>query len=388
MVGIQEILNYSDGSDESTKQTTTLSTASQARTPSVAGSFMSKDGPGIAWEANKRRGNIPKCKINKKYLTNKKLVQISIRRKSANRKSIPSESTPGAGNISKLHMKYLEARMQIKLTMSPSIFSLYNALIPHTNRKQIYAIKDHKAILDDLSSNMETILPGESIIDRNMVSKSMQLIDNNLVNLAGYSNKVLLTFSKKTDGDDSDLTPPLPTFNSLDTAVSSLFGVSEYTLVRVTRSTSSDDEGSVILKLEAARPGDYSLIDEVEFSEEMVHSIGRHDDIPNNLFIKKIVARPRYKSDMKIFLIPKIQNSSLYVDERMFERDIINGVIEFDLSPSIKSIFCTFKIGHIINMYKNLLSLTRLDDERNENEDKVKDTGESSDTEIVVHDSN
>ncbi|MDN5809848.1 MAG: hypothetical protein L0H13_06915, partial [Staphylococcus equorum] len=259
----------------------------------------------------------------------------------------------------------------------------------HTDRKQVYALKDHQAVFDDISKNMETVPSDGTIINRNMISKPLQLIDNNLVNLAGYSHKVLLTFGQMKDGGDSEEPSHLPTFNSLDTAVSSLFGISDYTLVRVTRSTSRDDEGSVILKLETARPGDYSLIDDEDFAEDMVHSIGKPNDIPSSLFIKKIVARPRYKSDMKIFLIPKIQDSSLYVDERMFERDLINGIMDVDQSPSIRSIFCTFKFDHILSLYKNLLSLTKLDEQRNEKESNNDDDIQGNpDIEMAMADSN
>lgn len=386
MVGIADILNYSDGSDESNKETTSSSTS--RRTTSLARSSVSLDGPGMGWEAIQGRRNVPKSKINKKYLGNKKLVQISIRRKSASRKSTTVENTSGV-NTSKLHIKYLEAGMRVKLTMAPSIFSLYNSLIPHTNRKQVYALKDHQAVIDDISKNMETVPSDGSIINRNMTSKPLQLIDNNLVNLAGYSHKVLLTFGRKKDGGVNGETSHLPTFNSLDTAVSSLFGVNDYTLVRVTRSTSSDDEGSVILKLETARPGDYSLIDDEDFAEDMVHSIGKTNDTPNNLFIKKIVARPRYKSDMKIFLIPKIQNSSLYVDERMFERDLINGVIDIEQFSSVRSIFCTFKFDHILHQYKKLLSLSHLDEESNEKDSNdEKEILDNYDIEMAMADSN
>ncbi|MDN6571963.1 MAG: hypothetical protein L0L22_13305, partial [Staphylococcus equorum] len=116
--------------------------------------------------------------------------------------------------------------------MAPSIFSLYNSLIPHTDRKQVYALKDHQAVFDDISKNMETVPSDGPIINRNMISKPLQLIDNNIVNLADYSNKVLLTFGRKKDGGVREQLSNLPTFNSLDTAVSSLFGISDYTLVR------------------------------------------------------------------------------------------------------------------------------------------------------------
>lgn len=387
MAGIADILNHSDGSDESNKQTTPLSTSSHRRTTSLVRSSVSLDGFGVGSDTSRGRRSIPKSKIAKKYLANKKLVRISIRRKSATRKSVSTENTSGV-NTSKLHIKYLEAGMRVKLTMAPSIFSLYNSLIPHTNRKQVYALKDHHAVFDDISKNMETVPSDGAIINRNTTSKPLKLIDNNLVNLAGYSHKVLLTFGRKKDGGVSEEPSHLPTFNSLDTAVSSLFGISDYTLVRVTRSTSSDEEGSVILKLETARPGDYSLIDDEDFLEDMIHSIGKPNETPNSLFIKKIVARPRYKSDMKIFLIPEVQDSSLYVDERMFERDLINGVVDIDKISSVRSIFCTFKFDHILYQYKELLSLSRLCEESNEKASNgEKEILENYDIEMAMVDS-
>lgn len=360
MVGIADILNHSDDNDDSRAPLTD--------TPAVPVEDAPGMSDGVTDAATRRSRSIPRSRISKKYLTNKMLVQISIRRKLTSRKSCKLETSPGTGSISKLHINYLAAELRVKLTMASSIFSLYNSLMPHTNQKQIYILRDSQAVFNEISKNMDPETRGSVIPGRNMASKSLQLIDNNLVNLAGYSNKMLLAFSLKKDHENGDVGVHLPTFNSLDTAVSSLFGINEYTLVRVTRSTSNDHEGSVLLKLETASPGDHSLIDDTEFADEMIHSIGKDNDTPNNLFIKKIVARPRYKSDMKVYLIPKIQNISLYIDGRMLERDLINGVIDVDLLPSVKSIYCTFKFDHILNLYKNLLSLSRLDEEHNEDE--------------------
>lgn len=388
MVGIADILNNSnegDGIDESNTPSGGSSILGHRKISSLGKLSLSLDSQALGSERTLGRPNMPRRKINKKYLANKRLVQISLRRKSASRKSIPTEQAAGV-NTSKLHIKYLEAGMRVKLTMAPSIFALYNSLIPHTNRKQVFSLKDNQAVFDDISKNMEATVSETSIMNRSLTSKSMQLIDNNLVNLAGYSHKVLQTFGKKKgDGNDDKNSSQLPTFNSLDTAVSSLFGITDYTLVRVTRSTSNDSNGSVILKLETAKPGDYSLIDDEDFAEDMIHSIGKPNDTPNSLFIKKILARPRYKSDMKIFFIPKIQNSSLYVDERMFERDLINGIIDLDQSPCIRSIFCTFKFDHILHQFKNLVFLTKQDEKGNETIENG-DLFENSNTEMTLED--
>lgn len=186
--------------------------------------------------------------------------------------------------------------------------------------------------------------------------KSIKLIDNNLVDLSGISNKVLKSFSLTNDS--------LTTYNSLNTAIHSAFRIKEYSLVRVTRSTTDEDSGSIVLKLETAHPGDCKLVDDPNFEEEMLYSLGNHLDDPSNLFIKKVVARPRYKSDMKIYLIPQRISCSLYINERMFERDLFNGVIEFNydnntITNGDKDVFVTFPHQHIIDEYQRMIEMSQ-----------------------------
>lgn len=202
---------------------------------------------------------------------------------------------------------------------------------------------------------------------RKAILKRVRLIDNNLVNLAGVSSKVLKSFqvdkehrapsAPLSDGVESDDSRPgmVTTFNLLDTAVMSLFGTRTYSLVRVTRSSSNTSDGSVLLKLECAKPGDTRLVDDREFMEDMVASLGREGQTPNNLFIKKVVARSRYKSDMKIYIVPTDKKVLLYVDRRVFERDLINGVIEMDC-PTDRYIYTTFPVDDIILDVRNMLN--------------------------------
>lgn len=202
---------------------------------------------------------------------------------------------------------------------------------------------------------------------RKAILKRVRLIDNNLVNLAGVSSKVLKSFqvdkehrgptTPVSEGIESDDSRPgmVTTFNNLDTAVMSLFGTKTFSLVRVTRSSSNTSDGSVLLKLECAKPGDTRLVDDREFMEDMVASLGREGQTPNNLFIKKVVARPRYKSDMKIYIVPTDKKVSLYVDRRVFERDLINGVIEMDC-PTDRYIYTTFPVDDIIQDVRNMLN--------------------------------
>ena len=155
------------------------------------------------------------------------------------------------------------------MTLSNNLFSLYHNLIPFTDNRKFYNLFDTNDYQDEQLNSLSN--------DKNLISKSLQLINNNVVDLSEYSNKILKSF---TNGNST------PTFNSLDTALNSLFGTKNFTLVRITRSTTDDVHGSTILKLETATPGDFNLIDDEENSDEMLHSLGKVNEVPNNLFLK------------------------------------------------------------------------------------------------------
>lgn len=282
---------------------------------------------------------LPKSKI-RKDLIQKKLVQIAIRRKSLTK----TVHRPNSGT--KLHIKSLEAGLRVKLTLAPNLLSLYNCLTPHTNRQpNLY-------VMNTSNTGAVGVINNDNYLnDILLVTKSVQLIDNNLVNLSTFSNKMLKTFNHT-----SPATNFVSTFNSLNTAVHTLFNINEYSLVRITRSATNDQEGSTLLKLETAKSGELNLIDDDDFVDEMLHSIGKINDPILNLFIKKVVARPRYKSDMKIYLIPKNLNCSIYVDKRMLERDLIHGVV--DLPPFYKDIYCAFEQQEILDNFKMLMKLS------------------------------
>lgn len=314
-----------------------------------------------------RKPKIPKSKIHKNILVSKKFVQLSIRRKNGttnatsdgadiskhivNSVMAGSPSSSNDSNVgtlgSKLHFKSLEAGMKVKLTLSNSFVSLYNHLIPGVSKRQIYKLLG-QTTSEGISCSYESV---GAQTDSSVVSLPVQIIDSSLVNMADIPNKVLRSLAN------------LPTFNSFNTAVNTLFGgVSDYTLVRVTRSSATTNERSVLLKLETAKPGDYSLIDDEESAEEMLHSLGKTGDSPSNIFVKKIVARPRYKSKMKIYMIPVNQDCVLYTDERMFERDLFNGIVDLtDTNPNRKEIYVTFSVNHIIQEFNSLVKMSELE---------------------------
>lgn len=286
----------------------------------------------------------PKTLVNKKLL-NKKLVQIAIRRKSLSGKE-------SSNHGSKLHTKSLEASLRVKLTLAPDLISLYNSLTPHTNRRKSLRVFSTNEADSAVGADGSSIMNSNYLNDVLLSTKAVQLIDNNLVKMSVFSNKVMKTFQHSKTKSSSEHT--LPTFNSLATAIHTLFGIDEYSLVRVTRSTATDYDGSILLKFETAKPGELNLIDDEDFTEDMLHSLGQVGSEPSNIFIKKVIARPRYKSDMKIYLIPKNVHRCLYVDQRMFERDLINGVIRFDV-PFYKTIYCAFDYEEVLQSVKDLV---------------------------------
>lgn len=322
---------------------------------------------------------VPRSRIHPSLLSNKKLVDIALRRKSVSKRSSLMPET----GMSKLHLKLLEAGLRVRLILCPSVYDLYRQLTPNTARRTTlisvsYDEEKKTLVGTDISSELKerqhralnehkcleethTPLLGCCGAQKPM-AKRVRLIDSNLVNLAGVSSKVLKSFQVTEPSRVSSIQGTqgiVATFNLLDTAVKSLFGTSTFTLVRVTRSSSSSSDGSVLLKLETAKPGDTSLIDDIDFMEDTVASLGTPGQPPKNLFIKKVVARPRYKSDMKIYIVPTNHNVLLYVDRRDFERDLINGVLDI-CGPLDRHIYTTFEVDDILAEVRGLVAQSEL----------------------------
>lgn len=330
----------SSGSESRLSLGKTLSDSSSTyTTPSTTSSTTP---PGDASELPTK--SLPKSKVDKKFFPDRKMVKIGLRRKKSGR---PSAESHG----SKLHLKSLEAALRVKLTLVPSLTALYCSLTPNTNRKPIRSLHDPGVNEDSVSTPAYNYDVNQEWATKK--GKSVQLIDSGLVDLSGVSNKILLAFNVHSGPIVSANSSP--TFNSLDTAISTLFGTSNYTLVRVTRSATNEADGSLVLKLETAQPGDIRLIDDEDFADDMLHSIGSEGRRPNNLFIKKIVARPRYKAGMKIYFVPYACNASLYVDSRMLERDLYNGVIDTDI-PFLKYVATAFESSRIVDEFKSAVA--------------------------------
>lgn len=293
-----------------------------------------------------------RSKVHSKLLKNTKLVDIALRKKSSSRKG----SSLDVSGL-KLHMKLLGAGLRVRLVLCPSIYDIYHRLTPNTSRNdRLYKVSFDPKLRSLVSSDVSLQAGQAELLRGEAIGKRVRIIDNNLVDLAGVSSKVLKALSNDRSPDMSeDDGSFVTTFNELDTAIMSLFKVPQYTLVRVTRSASSNSEGSVLGKLETAKPGDPGLIDDREFVDDMVASLGRSLQAPNNLFIKKIVARPRYKVDMKLYIVPADTDVLVWVDQRIFERDLVNGVLDFDDDPG-RDVYTIFQPDAILDKVRDLLA--------------------------------
>ncbi|KAM9917845.1 hypothetical protein OXX59_009072 [Metschnikowia pulcherrima] len=400
MLGIKELLNdcsppeqASDASDD-------------------ASGFSSHVGSEPKLEVNTSNHRIDKLfrsRVHPALLRNRKLLDIALRRKSA-----PKRASSAANCGSKLHRKSLEAGLRVRLISAPSIYEIYYQLMPLTAQsKQLYRVvadvSQRSLMAQDVTAEMHAArqsaihgtrslmgsIKGQSfhgsgpspyaggpmggqyepqlsteppptgfLQPGKLVGKTVRLIDNNLVNLAGVPLKVLksLTYDKSVNEQGQSVSDDpeemVRTFNNLDTAVSSLFSAKEYSLIRVTKSAASNSEGSSLVKLETAKPGDPELIDDGEFIEDMVASLGEPNMSPSNLFIKKVVARPRYKVDMKLYFVPSNEPMSLYVDPRSLERDLINGIIDLESIPD-RHICATFDPTPVLNTVRALVQESR-----------------------------
>lgn len=162
-------------------------------------------------------------------------------------------------------------------------------------------------------------------------------------------DKVFDDHSKNFDTDGT------PTYKSIDLAVRELFHIEEYTFLRITRAAAFEKTGAIVLKMETAKPGD-KWLDDDEFDLKLMFKlvssnesqnwdddlIGKPGDEITPTFLKKKIARPRYKSNMRIYLIPRDTDVVLYTKESMLKRDIVNGTLDLNDTNDRRMIITAF----------------------------------------------
>jgi hypothetical protein len=225
---------------------------------------------------------------------------------------------------------------------------------------------------DNNSNNFGGVFPGKSQTVTFLDCDEDSIIPNDikLQYLPNFPNAI---------GLDSE---NIPVYRSVDSAVREVFDLREYTFLRITRSAAFERMGAVVLKMETAKPGE-KWLDDDEFDlnllyklfgsdennckisneikgNENEHEIGNHndDDLSNLLdsdgigisttFLKKKIARPRYKSNMRIYLIPRNSNVILYTREKMLRRDIINGTLNLNDKSDPRMIITAFNYENVL----------------------------------------
>lgn len=154
-----------------------------------------------------------------------------------------------------------------------------------------------------------------------------------------------------------------PMYKDINLAIQELFGVPEYTLLRVTRAAAFEKTGAIVLKMETIKPGD-PWIDDDEFDLRLMYKLFSTDDVPGSTiessptssetdqitttFLKKKIARPRYKSYMRIYLLPRDTNVVMYTRESMLRRDIVNGTLKLHDNTDPRLILTSFDYTNVL----------------------------------------
>lgn len=200
----------------------------------------------------------------------------------------------------------LAAETKIRITMASSLQAVYAALVGDLSQK-----------------NLKMIFPG---IEGNLGDEIKLDYDADATRLV----------TRRAVINDTGAPSKENTFRSVDEAVKESFGAIDYTFVRVTRASAHERRGPVVLKMETVMPGDAHLIRDQ--TDKTRNSIGLPGERPNSLFIKKSVASPRYKSDMKIYLIPKCIPTVVYADLEFMQQEVAQGVLKLD--HGLRNVFC------------------------------------------------
>lgn len=297
------------------------------------------------------------------------LVQLALRKRCCVRKRkekvYRTKKPIGKHNNHKKAIKIgrpLNPKTRIKLTLVPNLMSLHSMLVPTHRSEDIRVLsegeipeKERKAELT-MDKNVKwkfrpnqhgSMFPGKAytitLVDKDYVPTNSEKkgIRYETGGAIGYER------SRSKNGEVGT-----PIYNDFKQAVEELFQIDNFSLVRVTRAAALEKTGAVVLKLETSHPGDRQLNDEDEDVDNSRRSdeddvyLGKRGDPIGPLFIKKKIARPRYKANMRIYLIPRDTRAVLYSQESMLERDLVKGVLDLQTDPRL--VLCAFD-------YRNLL---------------------------------
>lgn len=277
-----------------------------------------------------------------------RLVKLALRKR-GNSKKPRREKSDSQRRIG----RPLNPKTRIRLTLVPDLMSLHSMLVPTHSRESFRVLQQGELPQKDVQAELTVdpsvewkfrphpqgeMFPGKSktvvLVEENyLVDPEEQLTDPHYPSAIGI------------DGKHESNSSPVPIYDNLAAAVQDVFNVDSFSLVRVTRAAAFERTGPIVLKLETAHPGDIQLGDEDDPVADDP-ALGRHGDPVTSIFIKKKIARPRYKANMRIYLIPRDTNVILYSQQSMLKRDLLKNVLKLGSDP--RMVLCAFDCDDIL----------------------------------------
>lgn len=221
----------------------------------------------------------------------------------------------------------LAAETRVRFALVQNLNTLYKELVAGPARKPVEILKVGNDMIQESLQELEDYEGSKLNI------KPLLFVESNLVTRPQNSQS----------------------YSTIDEAINHLFNLKDYTLLRITRAAATEPCGAILLKIESAMPGSRYLNDDEYDDDEILTDddiLGQLGDRPSTTFLKKKVARPRYKCDMRIYVLPRIANVVMYLEERMLKRDLIKGVL--NLSKNDRTVLCAFNPSNVLSEVDSL----------------------------------
>ncbi|ODV87893.1 hypothetical protein CANARDRAFT_20623 [[Candida] arabinofermentans NRRL YB-2248] len=325
-----------------------------------------------------------------KKLQNKKTLAANIKSSAILGRKTQEQTKTGKtlkAPKTKLQGRPLAPKTKIRLTLVPSLPYLYALLVTAPNTKGITVLSQgssDKPMLEDeldvgdnnsMQRKRKYTKANNQQTEENYSDSGPMKSQTTIFIEPSYSSELLKSTNRPLQ--TSKIFPSavlieekgIPVYDSVDTAIKEIFDIEEFSLLRVSRAAALEPSGAIVLKIETARPGDLHLNDDefdmrynsIEEKDNDDILLGKPGDAITPTFLKKKVARPRYKSDMRIYLLPRSTSAILYAQEIMLKRDIVNKTLNLETDKRI--ILCAFDYKKVLEetgVYKGLSTSSEL----------------------------
>ncbi len=190
------------------------------------------------------------------------------------------------------------SEMIVKFCLYPDLISLFTCLERIGN-------------LNDINKSLQSSSTTSPSNDLNNIKIYNKILFNKTLKCPSYYT---VKFEQSNDDDNNNI-------KKIDVyeTIKSLFGLNLFTFVKIIRTSSHYKGGNHIIKLET--------INSSSSFNSNLNSNSNSNSNSNEIqcsteFVKREVAYPRYKANMKIYIIPGIINENLYSDMRMLLYDL------------------------------------------------------------------